>query len=94
MGGMVGVMLGLAEGIFVGSLLGAALGRDVGLTVGLYVLVGPLLLGWLVGCGDTDGAEVGLLLGWRERTCEGCEDGVNVGFLDGREVDVPLAEDE
>ena len=62
-GRTVGMHVGVTVGKTVGLLVGVLLGRCVGWTVGLYVLVGPLLLGWLVGCGETDGAEVGLLLG-------------------------------
>ena len=46
-----------------GTAVGKRLGRCEGLTVGLYVLVGPLVLGWLVGCGETEGAALGVLLG-------------------------------
>ncbi len=52
--------------------------------MGLYVLVGPLVLGWLVGCGEIDGVAVGLLLGWPEGTLEGCEVGRLVGVRLGR----------
>ena len=45
------------------------------------------MLGWLLGCGETDGAAVGLLLGWPvgilEGTSEGCSEGKCVGVLDG-----------
>ncbi len=43
------------------------------------MLVGPLLLGWLVGCGETDGAALGLLLGWPEGLLDGCDTGRRVG---------------
>ena len=45
------------------------------------------MLGWLLGCGETDGAEVGVLLGWPdgilEGSSEGCSEGKCVGALDG-----------
>ena len=62
-GRAVGMHVGATVGKTVGLLVGVLLGRWVGLTVGLYVLVGPLLLGWLVGRGEIDGTAVGLLLG-------------------------------
>ena len=49
-------------------------------------MVGPLLLGWLVGCGETDGADVGLLLGWPVGALEGCAEGFALGAAVGRRV--------
>jgi hypothetical protein len=48
----------------------------------LLELVGPVVLGRLVGCADTVGAEVGLLLGWPVGEPDGCE----VGGAEGRGV--------
>ena len=62
-GRVVGSGVGCCDGAAVGVIVGEGVSRKEGLTVGLYVLVGPLVLGWLVGCGETEGAEVGLLLG-------------------------------
>ena len=58
----------------------------VGAAVGLCVLVGVAELGWLVGRADTDGAAVGLLLGWAEGALEGCDDGGVDGMAVGRRV--------
>ena len=63
MGLAVGEQVAIADGRPVGITLGSSVGNSVGATVGLYVLVGPLVLGWLVGCGETDGVALGLLLG-------------------------------
>jgi hypothetical protein len=64
----------------VSTTLGFADGEIDGTKVGLLVLVGPAVLGTLVGCADTVGAEVGLLLGCDE----GCEVGdTNVGVTEG-----------
>lgn len=43
--------------------VGTTVGLVVGTTEGLCVMVGPLVLGELVGRADTVGPEVGLLLG-------------------------------
>ena len=83
---LVGCKVGRIEGHRVGATVGRCVGSTEGLTVGLYVMVGPLLLGWLVGCGETDGAEVGLLLGWLEGELEGCAEGFAVGAAVGRRV--------
>ena len=45
------------------------------------------MLGWLVGCGETDGAAVGLLLGWTEGSAV-------VGRAVGQKVGIAVAEDE
>ncbi len=68
-GSTVGAVVGLTDGEIVGTALGVTVGTVDGTTVGLLELVGPAVLGILVGCADTVGAEVGLLLGW----AEGCE---------------------
>ena len=39
-----------------------------------------------MGCGETEGADVGLLLGWPEGACEGCLEGSTVGAVDGCRV--------
>ena len=91
LGRLLGRALGDTEGRAVGDRLGIREGRVVGWAVGLYVLVGPLLLGWLVGCGETDGAEVGLLLGLPVGVLEGCEDGSTMGATLGYKVGCPSA---
>jgi len=70
-----GFTVGHNEGRAVGAWLGFPVGVSVGAAVGLCVLVGLAELGWLVGRADTDGAAVGLLLGWAEGALEGCTDG-------------------
>ena len=85
-GRAVGTRLGLHVVQVVGLPLGRAVGSSVGLTVGLNVFVGPLVLGWLVGCGETDGAEVGLLLGCPMGSLEVCELGRPVGVVLGGKV--------
>ena len=54
--------------------------------LGLFVFVGPPVLGLLVGCGEIDGAEVGLLLGWPDGCPEGCIEGLIVGREDNAMV--------
>ncbi len=87
----VGEWLDAGDGWMVGARLGRTVGRSDGLTVGLYVLVGPLLLGWLVGCGEIDGAALGLLLGWPEGLHEGGDTGRLVGATLGGTVGYPSA---
>ncbi len=53
--------------------------------------MGPLLLGWLVGCGEIDGAALGLLLGWPEGLHEGGDTGRLVGATLGGTVGYPSA---
>jgi len=48
--------------------------------------VGPLVLGWLVGCADTVGSAVGRLLGCVDGSLEGCEEGTYDGAVEGRRV--------
>ena len=87
-------MLGIRVGDFVGAAEGATLGFREGFTVGSRegrrVLVGPLVLGWLEGCGEIDGADVGLLLGALEGRelgrLVGQLVGILVGSAEGREL--------
>lgn len=100
LGTAVGRVLGASVGSRVGMTVAAALGARVGLTVpvnvGLGVLVGPLVLGVLVGRADPDGAEVGLLLGCAEGvlvgSCEGLRDGAVDGLLLGAWLVVSVLE--
>ena len=63
MGLLVGAAVSLIVGTMVGIVLGTALDFTVGVTVGRCVFVGLAVLGTLVGCADTVGSDVGLLLG-------------------------------
>ena len=44
-----------------------------------------------MGCGEIDGAEVGLLLGWPEGSADGRKDGVSVGERLGYWEGIPSA---
>ena len=72
----MGCTLGVTEGVNVGR----RVGRSVGAAMGLVVLVGPLVLGWLLGCGEIDGA---LVLGCEEGALEGFEEGTSDGAAVG-----------
>jgi len=78
-GSVVGLIVGHVEGRAVAVAVGGTVGRAVGETEGLCVLVGLAVLGVLVGCGDTDGAEVGLLEGFPEGALLGWVEGIALG---------------
>ena len=84
LGRVVGAIVGLFDGSAVMVAVGDRVGRIVGAAEGLCVFVGPLVLGVLVGRGDIDGAEEGLLLGCEEGALDGGSEGPALGATVGR----------